>query len=243
MGSTVTLIQTALALRNLLDRRHDDLVRSKAGRYYEARLVELRTGIDDLPPALTGGAALADVLAATDLEHDGHGSVLWFVTEAVLRDPRSTAEDRAAAERIRQGFIPALGELQDTYVLEAHRAAERRPLLGSMKADLERFKAPGGDTLLAVATRFLDAGERLNALLDERGSVPETDRSRATVLRSKAVGVLGRLRADLTEEVASDPTLPRDLVHRVFGHLDALVAMAKPGAAKEPAPVDPAKPA
>jgi hypothetical protein len=55
----------------------------------------------------------------------------------------------------------------------------------------------GGKTLLQVATSFLDAGDRINDLLGQRGAVPKADRSRAAVLRAKAMGLLNRLRDDL----------------------------------------------
>ena len=243
MRKNYSLVQVALAVRNMLDERHGDLVGSEAGKYYEPKLAVQRAEIDALPPALTGGIPLADDLAKADADHDGYGGALYYTVEAVQRAPGVTAEVKAAAERVRDAFVPALAELQDTYALQAHRAAERRPLLEERKADLEMFPVVGGGTLLEVATKLIDAGDTLDALLDQRGSVPKTDRSRAAVLRAKTVGLLNRLRDDLQEEVAKDASLPRDLEHRVFGYLDTLTAMdgSDPKKPADPAPADPAR--
>ncbi len=222
--SNYTLIQLAQGLPNLLDERHDNLVLSKAGRYYEAALTQKRAAIDALPPALTGGTPLAAELAEADARHDGYGAAVYFAVEAVLRLPDAPADVKEAAERVRAAFVPALADLQDSYLAEAHRAKERRPLLASMKADLERFPVLGGETLLDVCTKLLDAGDRLNALLDQRGDAPQADRSEAAALRARAVGILNRFRDELRAEIESDPSLPRDLEHRVFGYLDTIAA-------------------
>jgi len=237
-----TLVQVTEGIRNLLDERGADLKKSKAGLYYESKLVALRGKLDDLPPALIKAAPLAEELQAADGEHDGHGATIFYTTEATLRMPGTPEDLRAAALRIREGFVPALAELNDAYVVEAHRATERRPLLGSLKADLERFPVRSGVTLLQVATAFLDAGDKINSLLNQRGDVPKADRRKAAVLRSKGIGLLNRLRADLRDEVESTPSLPRDLEQRVFGYLDTLASMTKPAPKEEPKPEAPGTP-
>ena len=235
-----TLIQVTEGVRNMLDERAADLKLSKAGVYFEEKLAKLRTQIDDLPPALTKVAPLASELDEADGEHDGHGGTIFYTTEAVFRMPGVAEDVRAAALRIREGFVPALAELNDAYVVEAHRAAERRPLLVSLKADLERFPVSAGATLLDVATSFLDAGDKINRLLNERGNVAKGDRRKAAVLRAKGVGLLNRLRADLQEEVEGTPSLPRDLEQRVFGYIDTLAAMDK-SPSKESKPETPTR--
>jgi hypothetical protein len=222
-----TLVDVTLIINNLLSERRPDLILCPAGRYYEPKLLEVKSGLDKLPRALTGGLAVAADLASADMSHDGHGAVIWFVTETVLRNPLANAEDRAAAQHIREAFLPALAELKDSYAVEAHRALERKPLLASMRADLSRFPVPGSKSLFETASEYVAAGERLNALLDERGSVPQRDRSNAAILRAKAAGLLTRLRKDLREDLDKDPTLPRDLEHRVFGYADTLMAMKR----------------
>jgi hypothetical protein len=237
-----TLVQLAQGLRNLFDEHHADLVKSAAGKYHTGALAALRTEIDALPAALTGGLALSDELKQTDAEHDGYGAVIYFATESVLRLPNLGPEVKAAAQRVRDAFVPSLGELRAPYVVEAHRAVERRPLLQGRKADLEMFPVVGGGTLLAVATKFLDCGERLDTLLDRRGGVPKADRSKAAVLRARAVGLVNRLRDDLADEIVRDSSLPRDLEHRVFGYLDTIAAMGGGASTTPAAPAAPATP-
>ena len=238
-----TLIQLALGTRNLFDLRRADLLLSKAGKYYEPALAERRAELDALPAALTGGLVAADKLRAEDALYDGHGGALFYITEVVLRLPTASDDLKAAALRVREAFVPELAELRATYVIEAHRAHERRPLLITMKGDLESLVVPGGGTALDLATNQLDAGERLNELLNERGSATEADRTAAVALRPKTVKLLNRLRDDLVEELAEDLSLPRDLEHRVFGYFDTVAAMGRSSTkAEEPVPAEPVVP-
>ena len=238
-----TLIQIALGTRNLFDLRRADLLLSKAGKYYEPALAERRAELDALPAALTGGLVAADKLRAEDALYDGNGGALYYLTEVVMRLPTASDDLKAVALRVREAFVPELAELRATYVVEAHRAHERRPLLITMKGDLESLAVPGGGTALDLATNQLDAGERLNLLLNERGSATEADRTEAVALRSKTVKLLNRLRDDLIDELAEDPSLPRDLEHRVFGYFDTVAAMGRTSPkAQEPAPAKPVVP-
>jgi hypothetical protein len=88
---------------------------------------------------------------------------------------------------------------RDAYAIEAPSAADRRALLKTMKANLDLFSVGNGATLPQVAERLLDAVDKPNAPLSRRGDVPNADRRRAAVLRSRAVGLLNRLRSDLRE--------------------------------------------
>ncbi len=231
----LTLTSVKLGLRDLLDKRRPDLLLAKAGAYYESMLEEQSAAIDALPSALTGGAPLASALDALDDEHDGYGGAIYFTTETYLRLPSANAPTVAAAERIRAAFIPAMAELGASYALQAERALERKPLLVSMKADLELFPLADGGTLLDTAKAFLDAGERIHLTLSDRADVPKAARKQAAQLRSSAVGMLSRLRADLVREIKKDPALPRDLEARLFGYLDTLEDMQRTGKAFSPA--------
>ncbi len=239
----LTLAHIRLGLADLLDKRLPDLHKSKAGKYYEPMLEEQLASVNALPPALTGGAPLADTLDLLDANHDGHGGVLYFTTEVCFRLPGADPELVAAAHRIRTAFIPALAELGAAYPVEADRAIERKPLLISMKADLKRFPVVGGGTLLDTATAFLDAGEAIHHALSDRADVPKGARKEAAQLRSTTVGMLGRLRADIAREVKKDGKLPRDLEARLFGYFDTLEAMQPSAKAEASEPVAPEVPA
>lgn len=230
----LTLTSVKLGLRDLLDKRRPDLVLSKAGTYYEPQLEEQLAAIETLPPALTGGAPHAATLDALNDTHDGFGAAIYFTTEVYLRLPDASPQTVAAAERIRAAFIPQMAELGASYAVQAERAIERKPLLVSMKADLERFPLADGGTLLDTAKGFLEAGEQIHLTLSNRADVPKAARKQAAQLRSSAVGVLGRLRDDLVREIKKNPALPRDLEAKVFGYLDTLEQMQPAGKAPPP---------
>lgn len=241
----LTLGDMKLGLHDLLDKRNAALLSTKTGAIYAPMLVDRRKRIDALPPALTGGAPLAEQLAETDSEHDGFGGAVWFLTEAYKRAPTTSPATLAAVERIRQGFIPALGDLQYSYATEADAALARKPLLKTHKADLELFPIEGG-TLYDWAVGFLDAGVRLHDQLSARADEANAPtRKDAASLRGDAIGLLSRLRASLGDEVKHDKKLPRDLDTQLFGYLDQLDATraaahaAKKSGAKPPAPPPP----
>lgn len=240
-----------LGLDDLFEKRKADLLASAAGAYYAPRLSEGLTAIHALPPVLTGGTPLAAELDAADNQHDGYGAVLFFTAEALLRLPDGDPAHRAAAQRIREAFIPVLGELTAPYAIEASRARERRPLLQDpqLTQDLKLFALPDGRTLVDVAAAFVKAGEHLDQLLSARADAPKGTRKEAGQLRGRVLGLLSSLRKDLAEEVLKDPKLARDLEHRVFGYFDTLSDMLRQTlaaqAAGNPAPLSavPSKPA
>lgn len=207
-------------------------------------LVEQLAAIDALPPALTGGTPFAMELTVLDALHDGFGGAVYFATEVYLRLPNTPPDVLDAARRVRAAFIPELGELGASYSVEAHRAAERRPLLASMKADLDKLPIAGDKTLFDVVTAFLDAGDKIHHELSKRADVPKGARKEAAVIRSTTVGVLSRLRSDVTREIKKNPALPKDLEQRIFGYLDTLEAMSDArGTKRDDAPsTDVAKP-
>ncbi|MRG93318.1 hypothetical protein [Polyangium spumosum] len=229
----LTLTSVKLVLRDLLDKRRPDLLLSKAGAYYETDLEEQLAAIEALPPALTG-APLAATLDTLNDTHDGFGAAIYLTTEVYLRLPSAIPSTVEAAQRIRAAFIPQMVELSASYAVQADRAIERKPLLVSMKKDLEHFPLANGGTLLDAAKGFLDAGEQIHYALSDRADVPKAARKQAAQLRSSAVGVLGRLRDDLVREIKKNPALPRDLEAKVFGYLDTLEAMQKDGKTSPP---------
>ena len=217
-------------IHNLFTERNDALIASKAGVYHKDELYEAHLGLGALPEVLTSTPYKVE-LRTTDGRHDRFGRLIYFVTEACFQDPNASAEMVAAAQQIRDAFIPSLDELTDSYATEAERAIKRKPLLVSLGDTLKKFTLPWNpsQTLLDVATSFLNEGEKLNELLNDRADVPKGARAQALTLRNKAMAVLNRLRKDLQKEIARDSNLPRDLEQRVFGFFDTLHAMESAG--------------
>ena len=149
----------------------------------------------------------------------------------------------AAAKHVRAELIPELDELNAPLPDEAHRAGERRPLLANkaFKAELALIPLTGGRTLLDAATRMLDAGDTIGALLSDRSDVKKPDRRAASSLRPKAIGALNNLRKNLRKDIARDTKLPRDLESQVFGYFDLLSSYRATGKkdAPPPPPTDP----
>lgn len=240
---TLNLVSLKLGLPELLDKRLTDLLKTEAGKYYQPKLKEIRDGINALPAVFTGGLPHAEALQLADADHDGYGGALYFTTEVYLRLPNAAPEILAAAKHVRAELIPELDELTKPYAVEADKAIERKAKLPALKEALKLFPMAGGGTLFEVAKKFLDAGETIHELLSKRADSPKESRKEASALRSRAVGVLYRLRADLQDEVAGNPKLPRDMEHRIFGYLDTLHSMQPRSSAPAPAAPAPAAPA
>jgi hypothetical protein len=217
-----------LVLRDFLGKRRPLLEASAAGRFYLPLLQTRLDAIEALPPGLTS-RPLADELAAEDHLHDGFGSAVWYFCQAFVHHPALTADLRAAAERIRATFIPSLGELRRPYADEAVAAQQHEPEIERLAAELARFPLPGGGTLRDWVEAFVGQGKKIEGLLSQRGEVTATlsgsERRQVTTLRSSTVGLLGRLRASLEDEMTIDPELNRSMADQVFGYHDELLRL------------------
>jgi hypothetical protein len=220
----LTLFHIDLALRDLFETRKADLDLSVAGKViYGPQLAEKRALVEALPSALKGGRPNAEQLADADARHDALGGGIWLYTEAVLTVPDVSEEARASAKRVRAAFLPERSQLADPYMEEAARAKRNRPRLSELEKDLEALPIPDGKTLYNWVSGFLDAGDTLDELLRERASVEAgAGSSGASELRTSTIGLLGRLRSALRDEVKGNPALPRDLETRVFCFIDEL---------------------
>ncbi len=218
----LTLSDLQLALANLLEERRPALNRSAAGKLYAPMLESKLEQINALPPAFIGGKAFASELAMKDTEHDGIGSAVFSMTEAYLRHPKASAAVKKAATTIREVFIPSLAALNVTYSDEASAAAARKKLLKKHKASLDLIPVAEGGTLFNWVSDFVAAGEAVGALLNARADLPAASRDEAGALRASTIGMLGRLRAAITDELAHHSKLPRDLDAKVFSYVDEL---------------------
>ncbi len=219
---TLTTSDLFLGLKDLLTTRRTDLDASAIGRAYApqlmSRVAQLETLVDKAASRVN-----ADELNKIDDDHDAFGQGVWFYTEAVLVTPGMSAESRAAAQRIRDAFIPVRSVLADTYAEEAARAKKNRPKVAELEADLKNMPTPDGKTLLDWVNGFLDAGDSLDKLLSERAtSEAASGTTSATVLRASTIGLLRRFRESLRDEVGADAALARDMEHKVFAYIDEL---------------------
>ena len=220
----LTLGDIRLGLKDLLLVRLDDLKQSSFGELYLPMLIAKQVAIDALPEAMTSGLPLAAQLAETDTDHDGLGGAIWFITEAVLRHPSLTPALRAAVVAIRAAFIPELAVLRKPHADEAAAAYNHRSDLKRLSAELKSITVPGGQTLYEGVSDFLDTGDQLGSLLASRGQSHAGVESakQAASLRAATIGLLGRLRSSVQDEVAGGAKLPANYEAKLFATFDEL---------------------
>ena len=222
----LTLADMKLALRDLLTRREPALLGCRAGMLHILELQELRAAVDKLPEELTASAPTAAKLHRIGAEHHGFGAALHHILEGYRRMPSASEETRRTAERLRDAFVPELDELDADHGTQFRRAQSRRPKLEELQTELRSFPVfPRGTTLFDVAARFVESGLSLGENVSRRRALGETEPSsnaELLELRSRAVHVLNRLRAEIARDVARDRKLPADLELRLLGYFDLL---------------------
>jgi hypothetical protein len=222
----LTMTDLRLGLADLFDKRGDTLKATQTGKLYGPILAAKRKAIDGVLAASAASARSSTTgdIGEIDELHDGLGAAVWHYTEAAIRHPFLDAETRAAARRVREAFIPDLGLLRDSYAHEAAAAQQNRPKLAELEADLRRLSTPDGKTLYDWVSAFLDQADRLSRQLSARSQATGYEAFRQhTALRVTTIGLLGRFRAALRDELAEHPALPRDLDARTFSYFDDLV--------------------
>ncbi len=221
---TVSLANLQIILPDITTKKRPLLEATNTGKTYLPLLETKLASIDGLPATIKPGTPKAAELEERDVEHDGHGGAIWHMVEAYLRSPTTSDTIRAAAERIRTQFIPALGELKGTFADEAKRARDREAVLADYKDDLKLFPVAEKQTMYDWVKGYLDAGLAIGELLSDRADVPVDSREGAGTLRTATLGILGRMRSALADEVTANKKLPRDLETQVFAHFDQLAA-------------------
>jgi hypothetical protein len=79
-----------------------------------------------------------------------------------------------------------------------------------------------GGTLNQWASAFVDAGAKLQKLLEQPADADAVQRKEAQRLRIETLGLLNHARTVILDEIASRPALPRHLDTQIFGYLDQL---------------------
>ncbi len=106
---------------------------------------------------------------------------------------------------------------------------------------MKSIAVPGGGTLLDWITSFIPAGDDIDKLLRERATRLATGENAAASgpLRGAMVGLLGRFRDALGDEIQEDGgKLPEGYDTRLFAYIDKLnddrIVRARPAAPGEP---------
>ncbi len=222
----ITIGDMDIGLENLFGKRNADLQVSAAGKLYGPMLAKKHSAIKSLPESLRKRPLVAE-LDVADAGHDGYGGAIFAYVESIFVVPGITDATRAAARRIQQAFIPNKSALTDSYAEEAAAAKRNRLKLAERENDLKLFPVAEGKTLYDWVVAFLDAGDQLDVLLDERSLVGVGGKENAGKLRSETLGLLYQFRTTLKTEIANDEALPRDLEGKVFSYFDELSARRK----------------
>ncbi|AUX25663.1 hypothetical protein SOCEGT47_062120 [Sorangium cellulosum] len=241
----LTIGDLKLALRDLLDERADELRLSATGKLYEPRLRAKQKEIDAIPDAAGTQAPLARELSEADVRHDGLGGAVFFLCKAIEAHPSLPAAIKDAAAAAQRTFVPRLEVLRAPYADEASAALDNRPELARLEAELEAVATPGGGTLHDWVEAFVAAGDDIDRLLRRRATLLATGESAAATgpLRNAAVGLLGRFRDALRDEIQEEGSaLPADHEARLFAYIDKLNADRERAARGRAAP-GPAAPA
>ncbi|WP_437626130.1 hypothetical protein [Sorangium sp. So ce1151] len=243
----LTIGDLKLALRDLLDERADELRLSATGRLYEPRLRSKQKEIDALPDAAGTQAPLARELSEADVRHDGLGAAIFFLCKAIEAHPSLPPELKEAAAAAQQAFVPRLDVLRAPYADEASAALDNRPELTRLKAELKAVATPGGGSLHEWVKAFVSAGDDIDKLLRRRATLLATGENAAATgpLRGAVVGLLGRFREALRDEVQEEGSkLPAGHEARLFAYIDKLNADRERGARGRAAPApEPGAPA
>jgi hypothetical protein len=241
----LTLGDLVRALKDLFTTRLAAFQTTTTFALYGPMLSARRSAIEALPEALTSNRPKAALLAESDIRHDGFGAALWYLFEAILRHPKCSPELKAAVLRARQKFIPKLGVLKDSYADEANAAHKHRPALAELEADLKLIKTPDGATAYEWVSQFLDEGDTIGQLLSDRAFIEagSDGAAAAASLRASTIGLLGRARDALRDEVTYNPALPRNIEAVVFGYFDVLQRFREENATSAEPPAPPAQPA
>lgn len=248
----LTIGDLKLGLRDLIDERGDELRRSATGRLYEPRLRAKQKEIEAIPDAAGTHTPLAKELSEADAQHDGFGAAIFFLCKAIEAHPALSAAIKQAAATAQQTFVPKLEVLRAPYADQASAALDNRPEMAKLKAELKSIATPGGGTLLDWVKSFIAAGDEIDNLLRRRATLLATSENAAATgpLRGATIGLLGRFRDALRDEIEQDGGLPADHETRLFAYLDklnadrerALRGRAAPAPAPAPETTDPPSP-
>lgn len=229
----LTIPDLRLALEDMLERRLETLRATGVGRCYEPSLVRLREQLAVLPETVDDQRPLVELIGETRRIHRAWGSALFHAMEAYARVPTLSEGQRKELEELRRLFMPKLGELRESYATVAARAFSRGRLLGRYSASLASFPVVGDCTLADWVSAYVATGRRLGELVACRADLVaqlaagSTERMEGRRLRSAVIGMLGRLRAALVDELAAQPQLHRQLDAELFAYVDELARMRR----------------
>jgi len=219
---TLTAADFRIGLDNLLTtpERFSLFKQTAAYTVYGEELSGVRA---ELPLRLKGNRPLAKDLDVADGHHDDLGGALWHLGESIKRHPNVSAELKEKAERIQTHFVPSLSTLRAKYKEEVQAAKANRPKAIEMEAELKSVPTPDGRTAYHWVIEFLESGDKLGQLLDDRSKVEAGEPGPELLrVRTRALTAVTKARALVAEEAAKGTKLPKHAEAILFGYFDTL---------------------
>jgi hypothetical protein len=222
----LTISDCALIVDDFVSNRWELLMRFAMGPVFgeafktrQAELLTLSRALDKRP--------LADRLLSADGGFDGFGRAVFYLGEALESLSLLGASYKDTLAKTRATFVPSLSVLSQSYQDEAFQATRNRNDVSKMETELKAFVI-GDITLYDVVNGFVAAGIEIDDLLKQRAgataAVKDPEATRAGRLRGEIVGLLGRLRASVKDEISLNSKLPAKLEVELFAYVDQLVA-------------------
>jgi hypothetical protein len=242
----LTIGDLKLALRDLLGPNLAQLQLTQTGKLYENRLRAKQQALEDIPDPALRTAPLADALSAKDAHHDGIGSAVHYLCLAIEAHPQLAASLKQAARETREAFVPQLSVLRRPYADEAAAALDHEANgLPRLESAMQTIDVPGGGTLDGWVTAFVQTGHGIDALLRERAKLVHTGENAAIAgpLRSATVGLLGRFRDALRDEIEeAGSVVPQTHEAVLFAYIDQLAAQRAHATTTQPSGATPETP-
>jgi hypothetical protein len=230
----LTLTELWLILSNLVEARAAAVGALPGGAAYQAELAALRDQIGAIP-GVRGGRAFASELADADATHDTFGRALDLFLEGYeVLAAHLPAEINKVVSEARAQLLPSAGVFTASYLNEAIEAQRRAPRLEALSDDLGQLPVAGLGSLQVVAARFQEGGQRLHALLEQRGDAESAPAPQHAALRQHALSLLTDMRQSLALQQRNERRLgtspsPDLREAQLFGYLNALVQMRAKG--------------
>lgn len=220
----LTLTDMDLGLTHLFKEHGKAIAETNTGKTYGKLLRASHEELLALPQLGDGTRPLSDELAAVDATHDAYGAAIWYLIEAHAKAPSTPEPQRKALTVVREALVASLQSLRAPYADEAAAARAHRAACVEHRAVLRAVPVTKKSTLEDWALAYVEAGEKIGALLVERAEKTPAPRTKAGRLRSRVLGLLSRFREGLGDEFGDDPERAEEIDRTWFGYLDQLEA-------------------
>ena len=201
-----------------------------AFRLYESALREMWRDLTGICKG-TGETPLVEALEDADGRHDSGARAAHGICRALIQLKGLPEAQRRFLIEVKKTFVPSIEIVKKGYEEEAAQAKRRLGDLEAMEQALKAFPIGPDMSLYTLVSLYLEAGSEIDDLLSSRADAEQqAEQSRTKhiyILRSKAIGLLGKFREVLAHEVSENPDLPRDLEETVFAYYDKLSEIKK----------------